>query len=163
MGPQGEKGDPGKGLTILGYAATTAELPDTAEVGDAYGVGTEAPYHIYIYDGENWVDNGQIHGPQGEKGVTGDKGDPFTYEDFTAEQLEALKGEKGDTGGLDLSIDGEVLVLGVGAAGQGETATDAEVEEMLDEIFGSSSGELEMDSTATDAEVDEMLDEVFGV
>ena len=28
----------------------------------------------------------------------GDKGDPFLYEDFTSEQLEALKGDKGDTG-----------------------------------------------------------------
>ena len=49
-------------------------------------------------------------GPQGEKGETGapgaagpqgpqgPKGDAFTYEDFTAEQLEALKGPKGDTG-----------------------------------------------------------------
>lgn len=32
-------------------------------------------------------------------GITkGDKGDPFTYEDFTEEQLEDLKGEKGDKG-----------------------------------------------------------------
>lgn len=28
----------------------------------------------------------------------GDKGDPFTYEDFTSEQLAGLKGEKGDKG-----------------------------------------------------------------
>ena len=28
----------------------------------------------------------------------GDKGDAFTYSDFTSEQLAALKGEKGDTG-----------------------------------------------------------------
>ena len=31
-------------------------------------------------------------------GPKGDKGDPFTYADFTAEQLASLKGEKGDTG-----------------------------------------------------------------
>ena len=37
-------------------------------------------------------------GPQGPKGDTGAKGDPFTYSDFTAEQLKALKGEKGDKG-----------------------------------------------------------------
>lgn len=30
--------------------------------------------------------------------VQGEKGDPFTYEDFTVEQLKALKGEKGDKG-----------------------------------------------------------------
>ena len=43
-------------------------------------------------------------GPQGTAGATGpqgpkgDKGDAFNYSDFTAEQLAALKGEKGDTG-----------------------------------------------------------------
>ena len=39
-------------------------------------------------------------GDTGEKGDKGDKGDAFVYEDFTADQLEALKvkGDKGDTG-----------------------------------------------------------------
>lgn len=37
-------------------------------------------------------------GPRGEQGPKGDKGDPFTYADFTPEQLEALKGPKGDDG-----------------------------------------------------------------
>ena len=32
------------------------------------------------------------------KGDKGEKGDPFTYEDFTSEQLLSLKGEKGDRG-----------------------------------------------------------------
>ena len=32
------------------------------------------------------------------KGDTGPKGEPFTYDDFTPEQLEGLKGPKGDTG-----------------------------------------------------------------
>lgn len=32
----------------------------------------------------------------GGKGAKGDKGDPFTYEDFTPEQLEALRGPAGD-------------------------------------------------------------------
>lgn len=37
------------------------------------------------------------------KGEKGDKGDPFTYDDFTPEQLVLLKGEKGDSGqdGID--------------------------------------------------------------
>ena len=30
--------------------------------------------------------------------VKGEKGDPFTYEDFTQKQLDELKGEKGDRG-----------------------------------------------------------------
>ena len=37
-------------------------------------------------------------GLSGEQGKQGPKGDPFRYEDFTPEQLEALKGPKGDDG-----------------------------------------------------------------
>lgn len=39
-------------------------------------------------------------GQKGEQGIPGPKGDPFRYEDFTPEQLEALKvkGDKGDEG-----------------------------------------------------------------
>lgn len=39
-------------------------------------------------------------GPVGPMGPQGPKGDAFTYEDFTAEQLELLKGPKGDTGAV---------------------------------------------------------------
>ena len=39
-----------------------------------------------------------IQGIQGETGPKGDTGEPFTYSDFTEEQLAALKGAKGDTG-----------------------------------------------------------------
>ena len=42
-------------------------------------------------------------GPRGEQGPKGDKGDPFRYEDFTPEQLTALKGPKGDDGKNGLS------------------------------------------------------------
>ena len=39
----------------------------------------------------------------GTQGTKGDKGDPFRYEDFTPEQLAALKGPKGDKGEDGLS------------------------------------------------------------
>ncbi len=42
-------------------------------------------------------------GLQGEQGKQGLKGDPFRYEDFTPEQLAALKGPKGDDGKNGLS------------------------------------------------------------
>lgn len=37
-------------------------------------------------------------GEQGPAGPVGPKGEPFTYEDFTPEQLESLKGEPGESG-----------------------------------------------------------------
>lgn len=100
IGERGPKGDTGKGLTILSYYKTKEELEaaiDTPEGGDAYGVGETAPFDIFIYDAilDDWVNNGPLQGAQGQKG---DKGDPFTYADFTPEQLAALKGEKGDKG-----------------------------------------------------------------
>lgn len=39
-----------------------------------------------------------VTGQKGDPGPKGDKGDPFTYNDFTADQLVALKGPKGDPG-----------------------------------------------------------------
>ena len=43
-------------------------------------------------------------GTNGQNGQQGPKGDPFTYSDFTAAQLEALKGPKGDPGTVDLTV-----------------------------------------------------------
>ena len=99
QGPKGEKGDTGAGFKVLGYydtvEALSVNITDPA-IGDAYGVGSAAPYDIYIYDAANgWVNNGPL------QGAKGDKGDPFTYDDFTQAQLEDLRGPqgpKGDTG-----------------------------------------------------------------
>ena len=50
------------------------------------------------------AESGEFDGHTPVKGVDyfdgekGDKGDPFTYEDFTPEQLASLKGDKGDKG-----------------------------------------------------------------
>ena len=94
---RGEKGETGKGLTILGNFATEAELRQaitSPDAGDAYGVGAAQPYDIYIYDGkaQSWNNHGPLQGAKGEKG------DPFTYDDFTEAQLTALKGERGQDG-----------------------------------------------------------------
>ena len=57
------------------------------------------------------ADSGEFDGYTPVKGVDyfdgekGDKGDPFTYEDFTPEQLASLKGDKGEQG--DIGAVGE--------------------------------------------------------
>lgn len=73
-GPKGDKGEPGAN------GADGAPGKDGA-AGPAGEAGKQGP-----------------EGPAGVQGPQGAKGDPFTYEDFTPEQLAALKGPKGDTG-----------------------------------------------------------------
>lgn len=105
-GDPGQKGDPGapgpqgKGFVIKGYYPSLGSLEaavPSPEEGDSYGVGGADPYDIYTWDAvhEAWVNNGTIQGPPGHKG---DPGPAFTYDDFTPEQLEALRGPKGDPG-----------------------------------------------------------------
>lgn len=97
QGVQGEKGDPGTGITIKGkydsLSALQAAHPK-ADKGDAYMAGV----NLYVWNGSAWIDCGNLQGPKGDKGDTGSKGDAFTYADFTQEQLASLKGPKGDKG-----------------------------------------------------------------
>jgi len=74
-GAVGPKGETGKGLKILGYFATESALSagvSNPEAGDAYGVGTAAPYDIYMWDASanKWVNNGSLQGVKGDDGVT---------------------------------------------------------------------------------------------
>lgn len=52
-------------------------------------------YHVSVPIRESQAD---VYGSAVVIGIKGDKGDPFTYSDFTEEQLAALKGEKGAAG-----------------------------------------------------------------
>lgn len=70
---RGPQGRPGKDFQILGYYNTIAALRaaiNSPEPGDAYGIGTAAPYPIYIWDSvsQDWVNNGAIQGPAGRSG-----------------------------------------------------------------------------------------------
>lgn len=97
-GPQGR---PGKDFQILGYYDTVADLRTaitSPEPGEAYGVGTAAPYPIYIWDAvsQDWVNNGAIQGPAGRSGksarVNTDTGywEEFDDDMQTWKQTEAL-------------------------------------------------------------------------
>lgn len=92
MGPQGERGDIG----LTGEEGEKGDIGLTGERGERGPKGERGPC------GETG-----IRGPQGEKGSTGIRGpqgeqgpigDPFTFDNFTSEQLKSLSGPKGDQG-----------------------------------------------------------------
>ena len=73
-------------------------IPTNGIIGTGYITGPQGPAGR---DGRDGLQGPQ--GPQGEpgpKGEQGPKGDAFTYEDFTPEQLEALKGPRGADGDI---------------------------------------------------------------
>lgn len=66
-------------------------------------------------------------------GIKGDKGDPFTYEDFTEEQLAALKGEKGDPFTYDDFTEEQLAAL---KGEKGDDGADAPVTRLCEFIYG---------------------------
>ena len=98
---------PGGGTSfgILGYYATADILMSSVtdpKTGDAYGVGSSAPYEMYVYDGVNntWVNNGaMIQGPEGPEGPQGPQG------------LEGEQGPQGDPGTTYTPIIGTIQTV----------------------------------------------------
>ncbi|MBQ0114032.1 MAG: collagen-like protein [Bacteroidales bacterium] len=75
----------GLGIKVLGTLGSQEEIPeDEYQYGDAWLIGTEEPYELYVYTraeyGSEWVNLGPlaIRGPQGIQGEKGDKGDTGT-------------------------------------------------------------------------------------
>ena len=78
------------------------------------------------------------------------------------EQALGLKGDSLAYDGINLSLmsgDKPLSVVRLAGSGWPEIATDAEVGEMLEEVFGPAEAP---DNVATDEEIGEMLDEIFG-
>lgn len=119
------------GIKVVGEVSTIEELPTVAdyklahtdwEYGDAYAVGTAAPYTLMILTRANdtitedhWFNIGNFPepGPQGEQGIPGPKGDTGAQGSRGAtgpmgpqgpqgpqgaQGPRGLKGDKGDTG-----------------------------------------------------------------
>lgn len=73
------RGEDGTSFTVLGLYASLSELRQahpTASAGDAYAVGTSTSNVIYIWDvdASDWVNLGELQGPQGEPGRTPERG-----------------------------------------------------------------------------------------
>jgi len=73
QGERGEKGEAGTGINIKGSYNTLKELQQAhpvGQIGDTYVVAGD----LYLWDGTQWLNVGQIKGEQGERGEQGIQG-----------------------------------------------------------------------------------------
>ena len=109
-------GKDGKSFEIKGYYASTAALEEGVPApapGDAYCVGSAAPYDVYIYDGVSgeWINNGTIRGAKGDTGAAGTTFTPHLdgngnlswtndggLDNPETQNIRGAKGDKGETG-----------------------------------------------------------------
>lgn len=156
-GPRGPQGAPGSGLTIQGHYDTEAELRAAVgapEPGEAYGVGVEAPYNIYIFDGvsNDWKNYGPLSGGGG--GILPE--DVVTSEGGASVNLD---GEFGDAPHVITITDEEEPPLTAANVEyrDGKTAQDA-----IDELFTSvGEGKQAVASAITDKGVPTAQDATF--
>jgi len=66
-GPQGEQGEDGTSVTILGSFDDPGDLPLSGELGDGYLIDG----FLYVWNGNDWENVGNIQGPQGDEGPQG--------------------------------------------------------------------------------------------
>ena len=106
-GPKGDKGDKGESGTsfvITGEVDNISLLPtlDVEDIGTAYFVGTTIPKDVYLWGYKNgvlqWINQGALQGPQGERGPIGETGPigPTGPQGIQGET--GPQGEKGETG-----------------------------------------------------------------
>lgn len=62
IGPAGPEGPTGAGIDIVGTVATTSDLPASGTAGQAYLVGTGAPYTLYVWASGSsaWISAGTM-------------------------------------------------------------------------------------------------------
>lgn len=67
----------GTSFNVVGSVNTVEELPDinSVDVGTAYFVGITTPRDVYVADiTKQWINQGKLQGPKGDKGDKGDTG-----------------------------------------------------------------------------------------
>ena len=91
QGAKGEKGDTGP----QGPQGATGQQGPQGEKGEKGDPGQQGPQGEKGEKGDPGQD-----GERGPQGIQGPKGDPFTYDDFSPEQLEGLRGPAGPQGAI---------------------------------------------------------------
>lgn len=168
-GAQGPRGERGRGLDILGYYPSLEALRGAVaapEAGDAYGIGGEPPYSIYIFDGValDWKDNGPLGGGGGtlpENVVTAPGGAELAFSSgdgphrvtFTFEEEQPLRAEDivySDTQDVKQAIDGLKASVSDGKQRIASAVTDMGVPTPQDATFAQMEENIRQISTGSD-------------
>jgi len=138
----------GAGLVIKGYYATLEALQQAVpnpSLGDTYGVGSQAPYEIYMWSGSTWVDNGTIKGEDGySPAVTISQtatGHDVTITDKThpsGQTFSVDDGEQGDDGFSPVVSSAPIT------GGTRVSIQDATHTETFDVLNGTGSGDMQV-------------------
>jgi hypothetical protein len=115
-GPTGPQGADGRVLTFQGVVATVADLPASGNTqNDAYLV--EETNTVFIWDGAEWDDLGQLQGPTGPTGPQGQSGTVGTTGPTGPQGPQGTPGTVGPTGPTGPQGDASTVAGPTGPAG----------------------------------------------
>ena len=163
-GSDGADGADGTSFTIIGTVEETSDLGEVyiGESGDAFMVNSTV--HIHVWTGSEWIDLGNISGPQGSAGLSGEVGPAGADGPTGDDGLNALiHTSPQSAGGTNCPMGGTVVRIGMDDDRDGTLSTP-EVDQTLyvcngvngvdgndgaDGADGSLSVVMEMDVTVT--------------
>jgi hypothetical protein len=137
-GDKGDKGDVGTGVKIDGSVAAQADLPATANTGDAYLIGGD----LWVWTNGAWADAGPVQGPKGDKGDTGAQG---------IQGIQGIQGLPGTPGTAAVTVHSTAFSLG-GNGQQLVTASCGAGQKAVGGGFSSDGSVANLDTDATAAD-----------
>ena len=116
-GSDGMDGEDGTSFTIVGTVEETSDLGEIyiGNVGDAFYVNSTS--HIHVWDGNYWIDLGNISGPLGPQGETGPPGPEGPIGPSGLDGVNGTEGPSGTDGDDGLSTLVVTSALSVGSSG----------------------------------------------
>jgi hypothetical protein len=109
-GATGAKGDPGAGVHVTGSVDTEADLPATANLGDAY-IALDTG-ELYVWDGDSFVNTGPVLGPKGDKGDQGETGPTGPAGPKGDQGAQGAAGASGGLAGYQIVTGAQVAISG---------------------------------------------------
>lgn len=139
-GDKGERGEQGNAFTFADFtpeelASLKGEKGEKGDKGDKGLQGERGEQGLQGIQGEQGIKGDT--GAQGEQGIQGVKGDPFTYDDFTPDEIESLKKPATDAAN-ELNKYLDIVKLPVVETPASETTLAMDANKVYDIIIGES-------------------------